>query len=168
MNNDSIDTSSSLTDDLTGAPSKEKHATYAKAWLKILKVRTKWGTKNPKYSVVQGDFAFCTAYNERQISIDSWVYDSIKNISRGTLARKRGILSKKSVRGLIPQQSSGRPLLIDADYPEIRQFMDKCLRADPYICCGKLISLIQNQFSEEKMPSAATIRRYFDRKFLGL
>jgi hypothetical protein len=176
MDNNSIDIYSSLTVELTSTPprkntltdKKEKYATYAKAWLRILKVRTKWGVKNPKHSVVQGDFAFCTAYNERQVKIDAWVYDAIENISRGTLARKRGILSKKSARGLIPQHPSGRPLLIDSNYPEIRQFMDKCMQADPYICCGKLISLIQNQFSEEKRPSAATIRRYFDRKFLGL
>lgn len=165
MTNNSIVTCSTK-EDL--ASKKERRGVYTKAWIKILKVRTKWGTKNLKYSVVKGDCAFCSAYNDRLIKIDSWVYEAVNNISRGTLARKRGIISKESARGLVPKAYSGRPLLLDSDYPEIKQFMDTQMQANPYMCCGKLISLVQEQFSEESMPSSATLRRYYDRSLLGL
>jgi hypothetical protein len=148
------------------ADQREKRRIYAKAWLKILKVRAKWGTQNRQYPIFEGDVAFCAAYNERRIGIDSWVYEAIKHTSRSTLARKRGVLSKKSARGLIPQTHSGRKLLIDSEYPEIRQFMDNCMNSSPYMCCGRLITLVQQEFSGSKMPSAATIRRYFDRAYL--
>ena len=92
-----------------GRPKGRKGEAKMDAWLAIIKAWEGYKKLPSELSIVQREYAFEAAYQRREIDVSPEVYETVSNLSRATLCRKRVELSKKGVTALAGKEGAGRP-----------------------------------------------------------
>jgi putative transposase len=91
-----------------GKPKSGKRDAKIDGWIAIIRAWEEYRALRLEELAVECEYAFAKAYQQREVDVTDEVYETISQISRATLCRKRIELAK-GVTALAGKEGAGRP-----------------------------------------------------------